>query len=92
MRRQEKIKAKLAELFDLPQDVLLNLPMISIVGNLNLRVENHQGIIKYTPESVKIRVYHGQILITGEDLVIDQMKEEGVIITGRITDISFDLL
>ncbi|GAB6138337.1 sporulation protein YqfC [Halanaerobaculum tunisiense] len=92
MRRQDKLKAKLAELFDLPRDVVLNLPRISLIGNLKLQVENHRGIIKYTPELIKIRAYRGSLLITGKELIIDQLREEEIIVMGKISDISFDLL
>ncbi|AGB41801.1 sporulation protein YqfC [Halobacteroides halobius DSM 5150] len=92
MRDQDKIKAKLAKLFDLPQDVLLNLPVISIIGNLNIKVENHRGIIKYTPELVKIKASKGELLITGKELIIEKLSKEKVMVTGKITDLSFDLL
>ena len=91
MRDKEKIKNKLAQIFDLPQEVLLNLPSISLIGNLNLVIENHRGIIKYTPQLIKVRVYHGKIVILGEELMIESLEEDIVVVEGRITDLSFKL-
>ncbi len=91
MKGEEKIKSVLSKTFDLPEDVVLNLPHISLVGNLRLSVENHRGIIKYTSEVIKLRVYHGQILIKGKELVIESLEERMIIITGNIADLSFKL-
>ncbi|WP_035571101.1 sporulation protein YqfC [Halonatronum saccharophilum] len=86
----EGFKGKVSQFFDLPEDVVLNLPKISMVGNLNLIVENHRGIIKYTPELVKIRVYSGQVIIEGEGLIIESMEEEVISIKGEVIEVGFN--
>lgn len=85
------LRQRLAELFDLPRDIILDLPMISIVGNLNLEVENHRGIIKYNSNLIKIRVKRGQLIIQGRSLIVDQIREDKLMIAGKIDELSFEL-
>ncbi|OCL25219.1 sporulation protein YqfC [Orenia metallireducens] len=87
MGKKEKAKELFANIFDLPQEVVLNLPRISLVGGMQLAIENHRGIIKYTPEFIKIRSHRGQIIIEGKDMSIDSLEEEIIIIEGKITDL-----
>lgn len=91
MGEEVDFRQRLAEIFDLPQEVILDLPLISIVGNLNLKVENHRGIIKYTPELVKLRIKRGQLIIEGRQLNIKQIKKEKVVVVGKIDNLSFKL-
>ena len=91
MGRESNFRQRLAEIFDLPQEVILDLPLISIVGNLNLKVENHRGIIKYTPELVEIKIKRGQLIIEGRQLNIEQIKKEKVVVVGKIDNLSFKL-
>ncbi len=91
MGRESDFRQRLTEIFDLPQEVIFDLPLISIVGNLNLKVENHRGIIKYTPKLVEIRIKRGQLIIQGRQLKVDHINEEKLVIIGKIDNLSFKL-
>ncbi len=91
MENFDKVKEIFSKVFDLPQDVVLNLPRISVIGNLEILIENHRGIIKYEDNYIKVRVHRGYLIIKGEDLFIQQVEQRLMIITGHITDLSFDL-
>ncbi|MCK8826977.1 sporulation protein YqfC [Natroniella acetigena] len=91
MGRKEKTKTKLTEMFNLPKDVILNFPRLVLVGNLELLIENHRGIIYYTPELIKIRIYHGLLLVAGKGLIIEELQKDDLIINGEINDLSFEL-
>ena len=91
MESGDQCRARLAELFDLPQEIILNAPSISLIGNLKLQVENHRGIIEYKTELIRIRIKRGQLIITGRELAIERLTEEEVTVTGEITDLSFEV-
>ena len=76
------------ELMDLPGDALAGLPRIELVGDKELRMENHKGILAYGTE--EIHVSGGTILfkITGEGLELRAMTGEELLITGKIGQIS----
>ncbi|NLY51862.1 MAG: sporulation protein YqfC [Firmicutes bacterium] len=75
--------------FELPADVVLNLPRITITGNVQLLMENHKGIISYDPEKIRIRTQHGEVAITGTKLKIDSLFASEVRINGHIHGIEF---
>ncbi|WP_408954866.1 sporulation protein YqfC [Natroniella sp. ANB-PHB2] len=91
MGRKEEVKTKITEIFNLPQDVILNLPKLVLIGNLELLIENHRGIIYYGPEMIKIRIYHGLLLVEGKELVIEELQKDDLIINGEINELSFEL-
>ncbi|MGE5591972.1 MAG: sporulation protein YqfC [Bacillota bacterium] len=78
------LKRRLTDLFDLPQDVTLDLPRILLVGGLQVIVENHRGLIAYTPSRVAVGVTRGQVAIEGEELEIGIINPEEIMVLGRI--------
>ena len=43
-RKPKDVLASVAELFDLPADIVAGLPRIELIGNGQLQMENHRGI------------------------------------------------
>lgn len=81
---QAPFRTRLAQWLDLPRDVVLNLPRISVVGDLQILVQNHRGVMEYTPQRIVIGMEHGAIEITGDDLAIGNIHNEEVNIAGRL--------
>ncbi len=75
---------RVADLLELPRDVVLDLPRLTLVGKLQLTVENHRGLVEYTPERVRIAVHEGEIVVTGRGLAIGSVYRDEMIIGGRI--------
>ena len=50
----ERTREILSEKFDLPKDVTMNLPKITIIGNSEITIENHKGIILFERSIIKI--------------------------------------
>lgn len=91
MKKITELKASLAELFDLPRDVILNLPNIYLLANSNLVVENHRGLIKYSLAEIVIRTHQGRVVIIGNQLAIKVIKKDLIAISGQIKELSFGL-
>ena len=68
----------------LPEDVLLHLPMLHVLGTRRMVIENHCGIQEYTSERIRVDTHHGQIICRGRDLMVRAMDREDLWITGRI--------
>lgn len=79
-----KVKEAVATVFELPREVILDLPRLTLIGNLQLTVENHRGLMEYTPERICIAVHAGRLEITGQGLRIGSVYREELIVTGRI--------
>ncbi|MBM7623155.1 sporulation protein YqfC [Sporohalobacter salinus] len=85
----EKIKNKFADFFEMPKDIVLDAPQISMIGNMDLVLKNHRGIIEYTQEKIRVRINKGQVVICGEELIIANLTKEMVSVKGQIVDVSF---
>lgn len=77
-----------AEVFDLPADALAGLPKLELVGDGELRVENHKGILAYGREEIHISGGLFLIKIAGRELELRAMTGIELLITGKIAQIT----
>jgi sporulation protein YqfC len=80
----------LKEMFDLPAEVILDLPLIIMVGQGEFYLENHKGIALYQSDLIKIRVKSALLAIKGTNLKIENIKSDTLQITGNIVDLSYE--
>lgn len=85
-RGKEKILNKL----DFPSDISLDLPKIIVIGNREITIENHKGIIFFETNMVKINSRLGAILIQGEGFEILFIAETSITISGIFKGISYE--
>lgn len=86
-RRYEFLE-RTAEVLDLPADALAGLPRLELVGDGELRVENHKGILAYGREEIHVSGGVYLIKIAGQDLELRAMTGLELLITGKISQIS----
>ena len=86
--RRVRFLERAAEVFDLPADAVAGLPRLELVGDGELRVENHKGILAYGREEIHVSGGVFLIKITGEELELRAMTGLELLITGRITQIA----
>lgn len=77
-----------AETFDLPADALAGLPKLELVGDGELRVENHKGILAYGREEIHISGGIYLIKVMGQELELRAMTGLELLITGKISQIT----
>ncbi|MCI8464618.1 MAG: sporulation protein [Lachnospiraceae bacterium] len=80
----------LVEALELPKDLCLGAAVITSVGCLEMTVENHRGLLEYTPECIRILSGMCRIHISGENLVISYFGRDAMKIKGRIREISYE--
>lgn len=86
---KRKVKRQFSEALELPGDVVLDLPKIIMVGNIQLFIENHRGIIEYAPEKVRISVGEGEVAVSGENLMLRNILPDELCVEGKILSLSF---
>ena len=74
----------LAELFDLPADVVAGLPRLELVGSRQLYLEHHCGILAYTDRQIDANTPAGVLRIRGEELHLLALTGGELRIGGRI--------
>lgn len=78
-----------AKLLDLPQDVVMDLPRMTMVGNVQLYIENHRGVLAFSGDELKLALSKGRLEVYGSNLVIRAILTEEVFIEGIIQDIKY---
>jgi len=82
---------RLAGILEIPQDIVLDLPRITMLGNQQLLVENHKGIIEYTSSLVRIKLNQGELLITGKNLILGNFQIEHILVEGTVGEVKYDI-
>ena len=85
--RRPGLLEKTAELLDLPADALAGLPRLELVGDGELRMENHKGILAYGTEEINVSGGSFVVKIMGQGLELRAMTGLELLITGRIEQI-----
>lgn len=83
MERKQNILEKTVQALDLPSDVA-GLPRIELLGDQELRVEYHKGILAYGAEEIHISGGKLIIRVLGSGLELRSMTATQLLITGRI--------
>ena len=80
---------KLADLSEVPKDVAMGFPVLTMIGQMELNIENYRGIIEYTDVLIRIQTKAGQLLINGRGLSIAYYTNDEMKINGRIDSIEY---
>lgn len=86
----QDFRRRLSQLLDLPADVTLDLPKILVIGSLQMAIENHRGLVEYTPERLVVAVSKGQMVVTGQGLSIETITSEEITVIGEIESLRFE--
>ena len=84
-----RMLSAVAELFDLPADIVAGLPRLELVGNHQLYLERHTGILAYSETQIDVNTAGGVLRVTGEALSLMAMTGEEVRIGGRIAAVEW---
>jgi len=83
------LKEKVSELFELPKDIVMDVPKLTMIGYGDLLIENFKGIIEYDNERIRINTNCGIIKITGSGLGIKEITSEDLMVNGNIMSLEF---
>ncbi len=83
------VKQWMTERMELPADVMMDLPRITMVGHLHIYIENHRGVLRFSKEEMRLRLDEGQLLIRGHDFVIKTILPEEILLEGKILSVQY---
>lgn len=78
-----------AELFDLPADVVAGLPHLEMAGSRQLYVEHHTGLLSYSEEQIDVNTTGGVLRIRGSGLSLLAMTAEELRVGGDIAAVEW---
>nr|WP_017552617.1 sporulation protein YqfC [Heyndrickxia coagulans] len=79
----------MSQKMDLPQDVMMNLPRITMIGQIHIYVENHRGLLTFSDKEVRLLLKNGQLLIKGRSFVIKTILPEEILLEGKIDEVLY---
>lgn len=88
--RRRSAAEKVAQVFSLPADAVAGLPLIELIGDAQLRVERHRGILAYDPKEIHIGGGRVTIRVRGLDMELRSMNRAELLITGRIFSVELE--
>jgi sporulation protein YqfC len=68
---------------------VLDLPRMTMIGNVQLYIENHRGVQHFSSDVLKLALGKGRLEVYGKELVIRAIMSEEVFIEGIIHDIKY---
>lgn len=85
----QRIRGWVAKKMDLPQDVMMDLPRITMIGQIHVYIENHHGLLTFTDQELRLLLKQGQLLIKGKSFVIKNILPEEILLEGKIDQVIF---
>lgn len=88
--RLRKGRELIVEKFDFPKDVIMDVPKILIIGDQEITIENHKGIIAFERTVIKINSRFGPITINGDNFEILYIGTSTTTISGKFKSVVYE--
>ncbi len=82
----EQLRRQAGDSF-LAEDLNMYVPRVEIWGDRRVSIENHEGILEYGSETMRIKCGRMVIKISGEELELRNASLTDLSVTGRIISI-----
>ena len=89
-KNKPTVRERFADAVDISKDVMLGLPVVTMLGNRELTIENYVGILGYGEEEIRIKCRAVSVLIEGTGLELKTMTDDFLYITGRFKCFSYE--
>ncbi len=82
--------SKFEKIFDIPEELISEVPKVTILGFNRMLIENYKCILEYQDFFIRIKMKTGLININGFNLLMNEMTKDDLIITGTIESVDFE--
>ena len=91
-KKKRKIPAaeRAIEALDLPSELILGTPCITVRGDRGATVENLIGIVEFSEDAVVLSTSLGIFRIWGENLTVKSLSDADIEICGKILGFDID--
>ncbi len=89
-RRPQDLAETASDFFDLPGGIATGMPRVEISGGRQLLIEQHKGIIEYSPNEISVNSSKGVIRVRGEALELRAMTANQLLVSGLLFGIEFE--
>ncbi|MDQ0213921.1 sporulation protein YqfC [Oikeobacillus pervagus] len=85
----QQMKRWIMKSMDLPEDVMMDLPRITMIGQLHIYIENHRGLLTFSDKEIRLLLAQGQLLVKGDSFVIKTILPEEILLEGKIDQVLY---
>ncbi|MCX7570823.1 sporulation protein YqfC [Tumebacillus sp. DT12] len=86
---RQRVKKMAADMLDVPKDSILDVPRITLIGGLQLYVENYRGVMEFRDDLLRLALSQGELHVYGKSLVVKSIFPAEVVIEGNISGIKY---
>ncbi|BDG36833.1 sporulation protein YqfC [Parageobacillus sp. VR-IP] len=86
---RQKMKRWITDKLELPADIVMDLPRITMVGQIHIYIENHRGLLTFSDKELRLLLKQGQLLVRGEKFVIKTILPEEILLEGKINQVIY---
>lgn len=87
--KKSRWKKFVATHLEIPEDIYLNIPKITIQGRNRMIIENHRGVIQYTLKSIRVNTPLGVIQVNGKNFELQNFGRDDVVVVGDIDSFEY---
>lgn len=87
--KTQELRTRMAELFDLPADLVAGLTHMEVLGDRQFFLEGHEGILACGDTQIDISAGALVVRLRGAGLELRSMTEHEVRVRGRIDAVEF---
>ena len=70
-----KIKERFVNALELPKELVLNVPKMTLTGKDKILIESYKSLISYESDCVKLNTSVGTLSLFGKDLTIKEITK-----------------
>lgn len=90
MKKSKKVRNKIDRILEVPDEVVLDVPKITILKFEQMIIENYKGILEYQDFFVRLKTNIGIINVNGFNLSLEEMTSDDIRINGKIESIDYE--
>ena len=87
--RKNLLKSRVSDAANIPKYVILGVPLVRMVGQEELYIENYRGILEYTDTFIRVQTKIGQIHLFGKKLEIIYYTNDEMKVVGHIESLKY---
>ncbi len=89
--RPKKLYEILADFFEVPQNIVWDIPVFTIRGKHEIEIIGCTGILTYDSQRIVLSIGRGResFCVTGDSLILSDFREKVLYVRGNIRTASF---
>ena len=84
------MKTRLNKMLEVPDEVVMQVPKLTILKFEEVLIENYKGILEYQDFFIRIQTHIGIVNINGYQLSLEEMTVDDLVVKGKIESIDFE--